>query len=245
MAEGSLMRWPNILSVVLTFALLASAALAQGSREPPPEARRHYTEGMRHLERGAFEAAEAELEMAVRLDPDYVKALSSLALVYLKQGKKIHYRAFLERASELKARGSATAGPPKRGLAPPELPGGSAPPKKVEQARAALPDRSRWRHEGPEPKGVYVVEREAMRGSLGNLRIEGTVKNNTSKTVRRVVVALVGFNAEGRLVGPPLTYRGPWELPPGEQAPFSLDVSDSNDHVERFDLKASWGGLEE
>ena len=245
MAEGSLMRWQNILSVVLTFALLASGALAQGSREPSAEAVGHYAEGLRHLDRGALEAAEAELEEAVRIDPEYLEAIGSLALVYLRRGKRAHYRAFLERASELKARESSRAGPRMPRLAPPQLPGGSVPPKKVERARAALPDQRRWRHVGPEPKGVYVVEREAMRGPLGNLRIEGTVKNNSSETVRRVVVALVGFNAEGRPVGPPLTYRGPWELPPGEEAPFSLDLSDSNDHVERFDLKASWGGLEE
>ncbi|MEE9519463.1 MAG: hypothetical protein V3V93_04270, partial [bacterium] len=65
------MRWQNILSVVLTFALLTSSALAQGRREPPAEAVGHYAEGLRLLNRGALEAAESELEEAVRIDPEY------------------------------------------------------------------------------------------------------------------------------------------------------------------------------
>ncbi|MDV2495026.1 MAG: FxLYD domain-containing protein [bacterium] len=235
------MRRLAVLGIVLTTVLVAGVALAQKGQGPSSEAVRHYTAGMRLLERGALEAAEAELERAVRLAPDYFEALSSLALVYRKRGKMTHYRAFLKSAAAVKAKQSVPQKQPTPSLAPPAPPGPAPPPKKPEQARPTRAERNRWRHEGPEPKEVFVTEREVRRGPLGNLRIEGTVKNNTSKAVERVVVALVAFSADGRPVDPPLTYRGPWELNPGEQASFSLDVADTGDKVERFDLKASWG----
>lgn len=235
------MRRLAVLGIVLTTVLVAGVALAQKGQEPSSEAVRHYTAGMRLLERGALEAAEAELERAVRLDPDYFEALSSLAYVYRKRGKMTLYRAFLKHADKVKARQSEPAGRPTPLLASPKPLAHPPPPEPPEMAPAKKPERDLWRHEGPEPKEVFVTEREFRRGPLGNLRIEGTIKNNTSKAVERVVVALVAFSADGRPVDPPLTYRGPWELNPGEQASFSLDVADTGDKVERFDLKASWG----
>lgn len=239
------MRRLVFLGVLAAASMVAGSALAEKGLEPSSEAVRHYAAGKRLLDRGALEAAEAELERAVRLAPDYLEALSSLALVYRKRGKMTHYRAVLKRAAAVKAKQSR---PPKESpprLAPPELPGSAPPPKEPEPARPTEAERNRWRHEGPEPKEVFVTESEFRRGPLGNLRIEGTVKNNTSKTVKRVVVALMAFNAAGRPLDPPLTYRGPWELNPGEQASFRLDVADRDDQIERFDLKASSGPLEE
>jgi hypothetical protein len=235
------MRSMAFVGVLVAAALVAGPAVAEEGQGPSPEAVRHYTTAKRAIERGALEEAEAELERAVRLAPEYLEALSSLALVYRRRGKMTHYRAFLKQAAAVKAKRSGPAKEPPEHLAPPELVGVAPPPGEPEPARPAEADRTRWRHEGPEPSEVFVTEREFKRGPLGNLRIEGTVKNNTPKTVRRVVVALVAFDSDGRPLDPPATYRGPWELNPGEQASFRLDVADSDDHVERFDLKASWG----
>jgi tetratricopeptide (TPR) repeat protein len=240
------MRWPRFIAAFLAGFVLGIFTLAYGAEKPLARAVDHYIEGQRYLQQGFLEAAEDELEEAVRLDPNYVDALSSLALVYLKRGKMTHYRAVLKRAAEVKAKQKTPPPRKKPPMLPPEPPseptwGPGAPPA---PPPVLSPKEARLRKK-PEPKDVFIVESRGKRDPLGNLRIDGRVKNNTSKTVRRVDVSLVAFNSNGKSIAPPTTYRGPWELQPGEKAPFSIDVSDRNNKVERFELKPSWEPVKE
>lgn len=240
------MRWKMTIAALLASACVVTAARAQQDYRPDTQALRHYIEGVRLMDLGRLEAAEQELEEAVRIDPDYVDALSTLALVYLKRGKTVHYRAMLERAVAVKSRQSPELQQARPLMAPPELapepppapPRGAEPSRRAELERQELPAPKPQKR--PEPKDVFIVASRDKRDPLGNLRIEGQVKNNTSRTVRRVEVALAAYSASGRPIDPPLTYRGPWELLPGQEAPFSLDVVDREEPVERFDLKPSW-----
>jgi tetratricopeptide (TPR) repeat protein len=234
------MRLPGLKVIFLLLALsLLSPIHAQSAQRPSQEALEHYTKGLRYLDDGFLEAAEAELEEAVRLDPEYLDALSALALVYLKRGKEAHYRAVLERAVEVKSRRTGPLELPKPPLAPPEPPEEPAMLPEPKEAREPS-EPELWRHQGPEPKEVFILERRARRGLSGELRIEGKIKNNTSRTVQRVEVGLEAFDSRGKPIHPPFTYRGPWELLPGQQAPFSIVVADRGEPVERFDLKPSW-----
>lgn len=229
---------------------LALASGARGAESSSASAVQHYIEGQRYLQQGFLERAERELEEAVRIDPDYLDALSSLALVYLKRGKMTHYRAVLDRAVAVKARQSSPAERPRPRLKPLEPPPGPAstpeapePPTTARAPEAAPPVFSHPEPEPepkPEPREVFILESRGKRDSLGQFRIEGEIKNNTPLTVRRVEVSLVAFNSQGKSIDPATTYRGPWELKPGEKAPFSIDLTDSADKVERFELKPSW-----
>lgn len=239
------MRLKGLAAVFLTLIWLALASPALGAESSSASAVQHYIEGQRYLQQGFLERAESELEEAVRIDPDYLDALSSLALVYLKRGKMTHYRAVLSRAVAVKARQASPAERPKPRLKPPEPPPGPAsePPATARAPEAAPPVFSRPEPEPepkPEPKEVFIIESRGQRDSRGLLRIEGEIKNNTPETVRRVEVTLVAFNSRGESIEPATTYRGPWELKPGEKAPFSIDLTQSAEKVDRFELKPSW-----
>lgn len=245
MFGGEDLRRLGLIAIALALASSGSYGPALGADRPSGDAVRSYVEGRRLLEEGRLDAAETKLEEAVLIDPNYLDALSTLALVYFKQGKMAHYRAVLQRAADLKSRQNVPPPRPRPSLAPPQPPGqapGPPPPEPqvAETRRPAVEQERPAPFMGPEPKDVFILQSKGKRDPLGNLRIDGQVKNNTSDTVQRVEVSLVAFNSEGRAIEPPLTYRGPWQLGPGETAPFSIDVVDKNDKVERFDLKPSW-----
>jgi tetratricopeptide (TPR) repeat protein len=231
----------SLIAATLALVLLGSYGPSLGADRPSGDAVRHYVEGRRYMDQGLLKAAEAELEEAVLIDPDYLDALSSLALVYFKQGKMSHYRAVLQRAVDVKARKNAPSPLPRPALVPPQPPGQPAPePQVAGPSRPVILQERPAPPKAPEPKDVFVLESDGKRDPLGNLRVDGQIKNNTSETVQRVEVSLVAFNSEGKPIEHPFTYRGPWELRPGESATFSIDMVDKSDKVERFDLKPSW-----
>lgn len=93
--------WVNTLTILMVMILgLSYSSIVQA--EEPKEAAQHYTEGLGYLNEGELDAAESEFEEAVRLDPEYLEALGSLALVYLKREKKTHYQAILKRIAEVR-----------------------------------------------------------------------------------------------------------------------------------------------